>query len=77
MGKFQAIMLALIGIVALGYVGKSVVSGVINAGGRSRDFFVSFADKPGLFVFTAFMIALIGVGALVIAWRALTGESED
>jgi hypothetical protein len=77
MSKLRAVMLALIGILALGYVGKSVSSGVINAGGRSRDFFVAFAESPGLFVFAAVVIALIGVGALAIAWRALTGKSED
>ena len=77
MSKFRAVMLALIGILALGYLGKSVSSGVINAGGRSREFFVAFADSPGVFIFAAVLIALIGVGALVIAWRALTGKSGD
>ena len=77
MSKFRAVMLALIGILALVYVGKSVSSGVINAGGRSREFFVTFADSPGVFIFAAVLIALIGVGALVIAWRALTGKSGD
>ena len=76
MSKFRAVMLALIGVIALGYVGKSVSSGVINAGGKSRDFFVTFADSPGVFIFTAIVIALIGVGALVIAWRAPTGKSD-
>ncbi|MEO8102173.1 MAG: hypothetical protein ABI790_06590 [Betaproteobacteria bacterium] len=77
MSKFRAVMLAVIGVFALGYVGKSLSSGVINAGGRSRDFFVTFADSPGIFVFTAVVIAAIGVGALVIAWRALTGDAPD
>ena len=76
MGKLQAVMLGLVGVLALGYAGKSVLSGAINAGGKSRNFSVTFTDNPGLFVFTTGIIAAMGIGALVIAWRALSHKGD-
>ncbi len=77
MSKFRALMLAVIGVFAIGYVGRSVSLGVVNAGGKGRDFFVTFADNPGVFIFTVIVIALIGVGSLAVAWRTLTGKSDE
>ncbi|MBL8523574.1 MAG: hypothetical protein JNN20_07795 [Betaproteobacteria bacterium] len=77
MNKIKAVMLAVLGVIGLGYIGRSVSRGVINAGGKGRDAFVTFADNPGFFLFSIVMIAVISVGALVIAWRALTGKPDE
>ena len=67
MSKFRAIALAGIGLVALVYAAKSIRIGMINIGGRSRDFFVSFADSPLLFVFGVVFMTVLGIGAIAAA----------
>ena len=77
MNTVQAIGLGVIGVVGVGYAIRSMAVGVINLGGKHRDFYVSFADQPGLFVAgVAFMLAL-GFGALAVAWRHFTQPSDD
>jgi hypothetical protein len=67
--KPRALMLVVIGVFALMYVVRSIMSGVVNLGGRSGDFMIVFQDRPALFVIGIVFIIAMACGLLAIAWR--------
>lgn len=77
MNVFSGLLMGVIGVAAIGYVIKSVLAGVINIGGKNRDYFVTFADEPVLFVFGVIFLLVLGGASCLMAWRQLTGEDED
>lgn len=77
MTGFRALMIGLVGIFAIGYAVRSMFAGVINLGHKHRDFFVSFSDQPGLFLFGLVFMLALGAGCCLVAWRHFTRDGED
>jgi hypothetical protein len=78
MNALQALALGALGVASLGYAVKSMFAGVINlGGGRIRDYFVTFANEPGLFVLGVIFMLLLGGGLCLVTWRHFTrGEDQ-
>ena len=77
MGMFRAIALIGIGLLAIGYAGKSMLAGAIDLGGkRSGGYVVTFADDRGVFLFALVFMPVLGAGAVVVGWRAVTRDDE-
>lgn len=77
MTGFRALMLGVLGVAAIGYGVKSMFAGVINLGNRQRDFFVSFSDQPGLFLFGLAFMLVLGAGCCFVAWRHFTRDESQ
>ena len=69
LGLAKTIGVGVIGILSLYGAAKAMMSGSINLGGRGRDFIVSFAQEPGLFLFGLLFMLFFGVGALIVLWK--------
>lgn len=74
LGPVQTIGVGIIGVLSLYGVSKSLISGTINLGGKGRDFFVTFAHNPGLYIFGVLFMLALGVGCLVVAWKQWSGD---
>ncbi len=77
MGLFRALALIGIGLLAIGYAGKSMLAGAIDLGGkRGGSYVVTFADDRGVFLFGLAFMLVLGVGAVMVGWRALTRDED-
>ena len=75
--KIKALGLAFIGLFTLGYLLRSLSRGVINLGNKQREFLVSFADNPGLFLFGLLLMLVLAIGALAVARQFWSGADHD
>lgn len=78
MNPFNAIVIGLLGLVALGMSIRSLATSVVDVGGkRGGTYFVTFADSPGVFVVSVLLLLALGVGGMLVAWQVLTGKRDD
>ena len=75
--KIKALGLAFIGLFTLGYLLRSLSRGVINLGNKQREFLVSFADNPGLFLFGLLLMLVLAIGALAVARQFWSSADHD
>lgn len=75
--KIKALGLAFIGLFTLGYLLRCISRGVINLGNKQREFLVSFADSPGLFLFGLLLMLVLAIGALAVARQFWSGADHD
>ena len=78
MNPFNAIVIGLLGLVALGMSLRSLATGVIDVGGkRGGTYLVTSADSPGVFVGSVLLMLALGVLGLLVAWQVLTGKRDE
>lgn len=65
----RAIGLAFVVLMAGGYALRSLTTGAINLGTKTRENIVRYADEPGLYVFGIVFMLTLCVGGLLAAYQ--------
>lgn len=78
MGLLRSLAFMGIGAAALWMVGKAVLTGAIDLGGkRGGTFLVTFADDRGAFLVGLVLMLVLGAGAVAVGWRGLTRDDGE
>jgi hypothetical protein len=76
-GKPGAAVMALLAGCGFYAAVRSLATGAVNfGGGRARDYFVSWANSPALFVFGIVMFVALGAGCGALAWKFWNDDGD-